>query len=143
MSQFVKSIFTENTGGGCMVDFLELHTGQVVGLSDESIVLYPSQTSFYEGDENGNFNEFPVIRRIPNKPALAERPALGIYLVSVQNEYTVDLYTLDTGEVLGIDGESICLYANMDKVFGASPDSVLASISLPRPDPNVSASPSL
>ena len=132
MSQFVKRFFSECTGGGCKVDFFELHHGQVVGLNDESIVLYPTLTAFYEGDEDGNF-DFPTIWRT-SVPTTIEKPRLGAYTDSVQEEYTVDLYILDTGEVLGIDGDSICLYANMDKVFGASPDSVLASISLPRPD---------
>ncbi len=41
--QFVERVFTENTGGGCMVDLIILKDGRVIGLYDEVVVLYPVQ----------------------------------------------------------------------------------------------------
>ena len=45
---YIKRVFTENTGGGSMVDFVELLDGQILGLNDECVVLYESMDAFYE-----------------------------------------------------------------------------------------------
>lgn len=39
---FVKEVFTQDTGGGMMCDFILLKDGTVLVLSEEAIVLYPS-----------------------------------------------------------------------------------------------------
>lgn len=48
---WVKRTFTENTGGGFMVDFIELQDGRIIAISDELIALYKSMDDFYEGAE--------------------------------------------------------------------------------------------
>jgi hypothetical protein len=45
---YIKRTFTENTGGGSMVDFVELLDGQILGINDEYVVLYESLEAFYE-----------------------------------------------------------------------------------------------
>ena len=45
---YIKRVFTENTGGGTMVDFVELLDGQILGINDEYVVLYESLEAFYE-----------------------------------------------------------------------------------------------
>lgn len=128
--QFVQQVFTENTGGGCMVDLVVLNEGRVIGITDESVVLYPSMNAFYEGDADGAF-DFPSFeRKNPGAEPVIEQPKLGTYVDALQSEYTVDLLTLTTGELLGIDAESICLYASEQAVMEASPDSVLMRIAL-------------
>jgi hypothetical protein len=47
---YIKRIFTENTGGGSMVDFVELWDGKILGINDEFVVLYESMKAFYEGE---------------------------------------------------------------------------------------------
>jgi hypothetical protein len=47
-STFVNEVFTENTGGGCMVDFIALKDGRFVTLNDEAIGVFSSVDSFYE-----------------------------------------------------------------------------------------------
>jgi len=128
-TQFVKKFYSESTGGGCMVDFFELNDGRIIGLNDECIVLYPSSKAVYEGDENGDFN-FRTIRRKTNAPTRIQHPRLGTYTDSVHEEYTVDLFLLDTEEVLGIDGKTICLYRSLSDVFEATSDCVIGSIVL-------------
>lgn len=44
---YVSHITTENTGGGCMVDFIHLTDGRVLTLGDEAVGLYPSKDAFY------------------------------------------------------------------------------------------------
>ena len=46
--EFIKKVFCENTGGGTMVDFIELNDGRIVGINEECIVLYSSMDEFYE-----------------------------------------------------------------------------------------------
>ena len=36
----IKKIYSENTGGGCIVDFLELENGLLLAVSDEYVGLY-------------------------------------------------------------------------------------------------------
>ena len=46
----IKKIYSENTGGGCYVDFLELENGLLLAISDEYIGLYDGKDQFYDGD---------------------------------------------------------------------------------------------
>ena len=126
--QFIEQVFTENTGGGCMVDFIELKTGQVVGLNDECVVLYPSMVAYREGAVE-DFDGFRMFYR-PEASTLINRPRIGTYTDEIFSEATVDLVALDTGEVLGIDGGHVCLYANMGAAFSGAPNSVIATIEL-------------
>lgn len=48
--QNIKKIYSENTGGGCIVDFLELENGLLLAISDEYIGLYDGKDEFYDGD---------------------------------------------------------------------------------------------
>lgn len=131
--QFVEQVFTENTGGGCMVDFIELKTGQVIGLNDECVVLYPSMGAYREGTVE-DFDGFRMFYR-PEASTIIDKPRLGAYTDAIVAEATVDLVVLETGEVLGIDGGSVCLYANMDAAFSGAPDSVIATIELHGEEP--------
>ena len=125
---FVKRVFTKDTGGGCLVDFVELKTGQIIGLNDECVVLYPNMDAFYTGDD-GDFDGFGMFYR-PDVPTIVEKPRMGAYTDDIVSEETLDIVVLDTGEVLGVDSESVCLYANMDALFSAAPNCVLAKIPL-------------
>lgn len=114
MSQFVTRVCTENTGGGCMVDFLELVDGRVLGVSDECIVLYPNEVAIHEGDEAGNY-DFPTIWR-PAASSVVVESKLGCYVVSVTKDPAFDLIALNTGEVLAINPDGVSLYANLAAV---------------------------
>lgn len=52
---YIDHIETANTGGGCMVDFIVLKDGRVLGIDGESVVLYPSIAAFWDSEV-----EFPV-----------------------------------------------------------------------------------
>ncbi len=122
--QYIDRVVVEQTGGGCMVDFVELKDGRVVGINDECVVLYPSRDAFYSDEL------FPHFDR-PSAATETRGPAdLGTFIRELQVEYPLDLLTLTTGEVLGIDAESICLYADVTRVFSGDPDCIIASISL-------------
>jgi len=47
----IVSIETENSGGGCMLDFITLRNGQVLVVSDEYVALHASKDAFYEGED--------------------------------------------------------------------------------------------
>ena len=51
----IKKAYTENTGGGCLVDFLELENGLLLAVSDEYVGLYKTVDDLYEGDEITGF----------------------------------------------------------------------------------------
>jgi hypothetical protein len=65
---YIDKTFTENTGGGCMVDFIQLKDGRCIGLNEECMVVYPSYNLFYH-DHLSTIN-FPVIKF---EPCLQER----------------------------------------------------------------------
>jgi hypothetical protein len=65
---YIEKTFAENTGGGCMVDFIQLKDGRCIGLNDECMVVYPSYNLFYH-DHLSTIN-FPVIKF---EPCLQER----------------------------------------------------------------------
>lgn len=44
----IVSVETENSGGGNMVDFIQLRNGNVLVISDEYAGLYTSKEAFYE-----------------------------------------------------------------------------------------------
>ena len=44
--KYIKNTFTEYTGGGCFVDFVTLSDGRVIGINNETIVLYESFEAF-------------------------------------------------------------------------------------------------
>lgn len=111
MSQFVTRVCTENTGGGCMVDLLELVDGRVLGVSDDCVVLYPNAAAIHEGDEAGDY-DFPTIWR-PEASSIAVECKLGCYVVSVTEDPAFDLIALNTGEVLTINPDGVSLYASL------------------------------
>lgn len=47
---WIKDLTSENTGGGCMVDFIHLKDGRVIGITDECAVLYDSMEAFDNSD---------------------------------------------------------------------------------------------
>ena len=65
---YIEKTFTENTGGGCMVDFIQLKDGRCIGLNEECMVVYPSYNLSYH-DHLSTIN-FPVIKF---EPCLQER----------------------------------------------------------------------
>lgn len=48
---FVKEVFTENTGGNCMVDFVILKSGIVLTITDDCVCAFDSIDDFYEQKE--------------------------------------------------------------------------------------------
>jgi len=46
--EYIDKTSSENTGGGCWVDFIHLKDGRVIGLNDECVVLYESMEEFWE-----------------------------------------------------------------------------------------------
>lgn len=66
-TEFVESVTCENTGGGCFVDFVILKDGRVLGINEESVVLYDSMQDVWEGEHK----ERPAMS-IPPKKAMSD-----------------------------------------------------------------------
>ncbi|MBD9363772.1 hypothetical protein [Methylomonas fluvii] len=49
-TEYVKSVSSWDSGGGILVDIVELKSGRVLGITDESVVLYPSMAALEEGE---------------------------------------------------------------------------------------------
>lgn len=58
-TKFIESVYPEDTGGGTIVDIIQLKDGRILGISEECVVLYPSMDAFYDGVD-GVF-DFPAI----------------------------------------------------------------------------------
>jgi hypothetical protein len=53
---YVKKIFSENTGGNCMVDMVELNDGRILSITDDCVILFDSLDAFYDENAAGNNN---------------------------------------------------------------------------------------
>jgi hypothetical protein len=53
MTKFITKTFTEYTGGGFYVDFVELNDGRCIGIDENCLVVYPSFEAFNTGDGVG------------------------------------------------------------------------------------------
>jgi len=53
---YVTKIETENTGGGCMVDFVTLWDGRVIAINDEMLCMYESLKHFWDSVDSGEPN---------------------------------------------------------------------------------------
>jgi hypothetical protein len=51
--EYIEKVETEHTGGGVMVDYVHLKSGQVLGVSDECVVLYEDEDAVHEGERSG------------------------------------------------------------------------------------------
>jgi len=49
-TEYIKSISSWDSGGGIVIDIVELKDGRVLGITDESVVLYPSMDTLEEGE---------------------------------------------------------------------------------------------
>jgi hypothetical protein len=47
-TEYVKTVSSWNSGGGIIVDVVELKDGRVLGITDESVVLYESMEALQE-----------------------------------------------------------------------------------------------
>ena len=47
--EFIKDVQSWETGGGCIVDFVMLKNGMVVGINEECVCVYGSIEDFYSG----------------------------------------------------------------------------------------------
>ena len=56
MGEYIDKIETMDTGGGCLVDFITLKDGRVVGINDECIVLYESMEHWERGGNTDSIN---------------------------------------------------------------------------------------
>ena len=48
--QHIKDIYTENTGGGVLIDFVVLNNGNLIGIGEGLICLYQSIDDFFNGE---------------------------------------------------------------------------------------------
>lgn len=61
--EYIKNSYVENTGGGCLVDIIELENGNVLIMNDEYLGLYKSLDAFYQsidGNDEGIINGFSL-----------------------------------------------------------------------------------
>ena len=83
LSEFISEITTDNTGGGCLVDFIHLKSGHVVCVNDEAVTIYPSKEHFYrDGTED------------------AETCMAATFLSAYQPQFAVEVRTGDSWQSL-------------------------------------------
>lgn len=93
--------------------------------SHELVFVKPKVAKLSEEESVVNSNSLETLQR-----GASDTMKLGEFILRVTQEYTVDLITLDDGKVLGIDGDTLCLYENERKVFSGDHDAVIACVDL-------------
>ncbi len=56
---FIKQTYTWSSGGGIDIDIVELHDGTVLGITEDSIVLYENIEQLEEGSDNNISKTIP------------------------------------------------------------------------------------
>ena len=46
--EYIESVTSSDTGGHCIVDFVILKDGRVLGINDECVCLYKSMEDFWD-----------------------------------------------------------------------------------------------
>lgn len=65
-TEYINQIQSCNTGGGCMVDYIEMTNGMIVGINDESIVLYKDWEDLNTGFERPVINILDAHFKVEN-----------------------------------------------------------------------------
>ena len=87
--EYIKKVDSMNTGGGCIVDFVHLRDGRVIGINDESLVVYRSMEEYTDGDDCEHaymFDNEPKYTMRFDKPITNEREA---------KQFVIDLFMHD------------------------------------------------
>jgi hypothetical protein len=58
---FIEKVWTEQTGGNVMVDYIRLKSGELIGITDEAIVNYGKVQNTWDADENLCYDNINVI----------------------------------------------------------------------------------
>lgn len=86
---FIKAVWTEQTGGGIMVDYLRLYTGELIGINDECVVNYGDVKNTY--DTENYYGEFYLKKHYP-KPEL-DMDGWFYYQAEHSNRHGIDTVT--------------------------------------------------
>ena len=62
---FIEKVWTEQTGGNVMVDYIRLRNGELIGVTDECIVNYGNVENIWEADEDFCYDDKNVIHLEP------------------------------------------------------------------------------
>ena len=109
----IEEVFTENTGGGCMVDFIHLMDGYRIGISDECIVLYVPEED-EKGDERDELGHISHYEH-GGMYDLSEGEFSHIEkheTASVDGIVYYDIVTLKNGIVFTIDDAQISVFTD-------------------------------
>lgn len=104
---------------GSILDIVFLKSGQVIGISEETIVLYRTDHDYQKLDENS-----PSVSRDPLLESI--EGGIGNHIQSAETLDTgghvmVDRLQLGTGESVGISDDCVVLYGRGDEWLGAVP----------------------
>ena len=61
---FIEKVWTEQTGGNVMVDYIRLKSGELIGITDECIVNYGKVEYTWEADEDFCYDDKNIIHLI-------------------------------------------------------------------------------
>jgi len=59
--EYVRSVSSWDSGGGIVVDIVELADGRVLGITDESVVLYPNIDALQDGEPDNEAGMIALI----------------------------------------------------------------------------------
>ncbi len=87
---FINRTWTNNTGGGTMVDYVELSTGVVLAITDESVVAYSNADLAEEGDDQlAEMRLDPKTWDLKNQELAQYFNSLNLTLAAEQFGYTI------------------------------------------------------
>jgi len=59
-STFIKEVKSFNSGGGCIIDYVVLSDGQVIGINDECMVLYADEDELIDSSEKEDWDNVTI-----------------------------------------------------------------------------------
>jgi hypothetical protein len=82
--RYIEKISSEDTGGGMIVEMIQLKDGRCLGINDECVVLYPNYEALFEAT-----GYMPTINLIKNVPESKPQHTLGPWETrySLRNNY--------------------------------------------------------
>ena len=96
---YIESIEILDTGGGCMVDGVELSNGMYIGISDEIVCLYASKDDFYDGEDALQYFDVCLYEDIKTWPMS--------FIHSAETYAGMDILTLSNGDQVFISAGTI------------------------------------
>jgi hypothetical protein len=104
---YIENITVENTGDGCVVDFVHLKSGKLLGITDEVIGLCNSLEHFYNDSEE--FCEVSPVLYLPRIGGDYANEGISTWIKEIIRVGSLDYIILKNGLQIMVSSTKVCL----------------------------------